>query len=189
MLVCSLPQLRIYGARIVSACFFLGIASSTVGAEANEPAARFPAHSPLPECRPLLEAWRFAESYAATIPHGDVMVGRGDSMLPLYPDRTVIVVQRLPMDQLRPGMTVVFVGVQGRPVAHTLVAKTAHGWTAKGMANDYIDLTRVGEQNYLGTVIRAFKPMTDESAARRSLAASGGAILPGPARLAAGTDQ
>ena len=106
----------------------------------------------------MLEAWKLAESYAATIPAGDVMVGSGDSMMPLYPDRTVIVVQRMPMAELRSGMTVVFIGDRGLPVAHTLVNRTSRGWTVKGLANDYLDRTLVRSFNYLGTVVRAYLP-------------------------------
>lgn len=105
-----------------------------------------------------------AEKHAATLAGGEVMLGQGDSMLPLYPDRTVIVVQRQAMAELRAGMTVVFIGDSGRPVAHVLVAKTARGWTAKGVGNDYLDRTTVRLQNYVGTVVRAFLPVRTGSA-------------------------
>lgn len=104
--------------------------------------------------------WREAEAFAATLPHGDVHVGRGDSMLPLFPDRTVIVVQKTPLSELRAGMTVVFVGDRGRPVAHTLVACSAGGWIAKGLGNREEDNTRVRRSNYIGQVIRAYLPDT-----------------------------
>jgi hypothetical protein len=117
--------------------------------------------SPAPERLPAREVWRVAEALATSLPQGDVVVGCGDSMLPLYPDRTVLVVQRLPLDQLRPGMTVVFVGSRGQPVAHTLVAKTIFGWTTRGMANARVDSTRVRERNYMGTVVRAFTPLIE----------------------------
>lgn len=124
--------------------------------------------APLREVLPLLQAWRRAEALAAQIPNGDVMVGRGDSMLPVFPDSTVIVVQRMPMKDLRPGMVVVFVGDRGRPVAHTLVARTSSGWTAKGTANDQPDRTRVRSHNYLGTVVRAFVPFLPEATKERT---------------------
>ena len=85
-------------------------------------------------------------------------------MLPLYPDLTVLIVQRLPMSELRAGMTVVFVGDRGRPVAHTLVKKTFRGWMAKGLANSEADTTLVKVPNYLGTVIKAFTPVLGMSA-------------------------
>ena len=86
------------------------------------------------------------------------MVGSGDSMLPLYRDRTVLVVRRFAMSDLRAGMTVIFAGDQGHLVAHTLVAKSPGGWIAQGLGNGEPDRTRVRARNYLGTVVKAFEP-------------------------------
>ena len=55
-------------------------------------------------------------------------------------------------------MTVIFTGSEGRMVAHTLVAKSSHGWIARGLGNAEADRTRVRADNYLGTVIKAFAP-------------------------------
>lgn len=104
------------------------------------------------------DAWRLAEQLAATRPGCEVFIGSGGSMSPLYPDRTVIVVEPMPMSELRVGMTVVFYGDSGRLVAHTLIAKTARGWVARGIANRVADETIVRFRNYVGTVIRAFAP-------------------------------
>ena len=41
---------------------------------------------------------RLGEASAAVLATGDVMVGSGDSMMPLYPDRTVLVVERQPLE-------------------------------------------------------------------------------------------
>ncbi len=118
--------------------------------------------------------WREAEAFAAAQDNCEVLVGRGDSMLPLFPDRTVIVVRRTPLSDLQVGMTVVFLGDRGRPVAHTLVSNSAGGWIAKGLANDEVDRTRVRRQNYIGQVVRAYLP---ENAAApefgRGIAATG----------------
>ncbi len=123
--------------------------------------------------------WREAEAFAAARSNCEVLVGRGDSMLPLFPDRTVIVVRRTPLADLQVGMTVVFFGDRGRPVAHTLVAKSAGGWIAKGLANDEVDRTRVRGQNYIGQVVRAYLPMPtgepDRSAATTNLRSEGAA--------------
>ena len=137
------------------------VGASVVGGRA-ETAIRGAAtleNSPRAEHIAAADAWRVAEAFAANIPGGEVMLGQGDSMQPLYPDRTVIVVQRLAMADLRPGMTVVFIGDSGHPVAHILVAKTSRGWTAKGAGNSYLDRTTVRTHNYLGTVVRAFLPV------------------------------
>ncbi len=158
MLLFRPHQLRGALFRHVSWVLLLGAAAGAVQAEPAGRARLASVRSPLPEHLPLRVAWRVAESYAATIPDGDVMVGSGDSMLPLYPDHTVIVLQRMPMAALRAGMTVVFIGDRGRPVAHQLVAKTPRGWTAQGLANDDLDDTLVRANNYLGTVVKAYAP-------------------------------
>ena len=104
------------------------------------------------------DAWRLAEAYAIQYPGCDVMVGSGDSMLPLYPDRTVLVVQPVATSELRRGMTVVFIGDQGQPVAHVLIARTPRGWRAIGLGNSDPDLTRVGYGNLIGLVVKAYAP-------------------------------
>jgi hypothetical protein len=142
--------------------FCLAGASVATGRAAPDAAAL--ENSPRLECVAASDAWKLAEACAASLVGGDVMLGQGDSMLPLYPDRTVIVVQRQEMADLRPGMTVVFIGDSGRPVAHTLVAKTSRGWTAKGVGNSYLDRTTVRLNNYVGTVVRAFMPVKTGSA-------------------------
>jgi hypothetical protein len=146
-------------AKLIVALCLVGAAVEVGRAEPAAPGFVALENSPRPEWVAASDAWRMAEAHAASIPGGDVMVGQGDSMQPLYPDRTVIVVQRLAMADLRPGMTVVFIGDSGRPVAHTLVAKTSRGWIAKGVGNSYVDRTPVRMHNYLGTVVRAFLPV------------------------------
>jgi len=159
MLSFPAPQLRAAGLALALALSLAAFCSVPVWAGNGLVAPVQFSASPMPEFLRVGEAWRLAESIAAKIPGGDVMVGRGDSMLPLYPDRTVIVVQRMPMAALRPGMTVVFLGDRDRPVAHTLVARTSLGWTVKGIANADLDRTLVRAPNYLGTVVRAFVPV------------------------------
>lgn len=128
--------------------------------------------SPVPEPLAPREAWRIAESMAAKNPRCEVMIGSGGSMLPLYPDRTVLLVERMAMSQLRQGMTVVFIGDRGRPVAHTLIAKTPRGWLAQGLANQERDRTVIAPQNYLGTVVRAFTPVIGANSAPAGESAS-----------------
>lgn len=133
--------------------------------------------SPVPERVAARDAWRLGEACAAALPLGDVMVGSGDSMMPLYPDRTVIVLHRQTMSELRPGMTVVFIGDRGRPVAHVLVAKTSRGWTARGLANAECDRTLVRSHNYVGTVVRAFLPVPGEVGAQTAALPTDGSVL------------
>lgn len=114
--------------------------------------------SPVAEPVAPADAWWTAEQFAAEYEDCETLVGSGGSMMPLYRDRTVLVVQRMEMNELRAGMTVVFIGDSGRMVAHTLVAQTPRGWVARGLANRERDTTLVRHRNYIGTVIKAFAP-------------------------------
>lgn len=121
--------------------------------------------SPVPEnVGSLGQAWRIAESFVAAHERCDVFVGRGDSMLPLYRDRTVLVVQTMPVADLQAGMTVVFVGDHGQLVAHQLLEKTSRGWRAMGAGNLEADRTPVTRGNLMGVVVRAYA--TDSHASR-----------------------
>ena len=124
--------------------------------------------SPAPERITAGSAWQLAEAVAAATPDSELLVGNGDSMLPLYPDRTLLIVQHASMTTLRPGMTVVFVNDEGRAVAHTLREKTPRGWVAQGVGNATADRTLVRARNYIGVVVRAFAPSAESAIAAAS---------------------
>ena len=131
---------------------------------AASPLPENPSLVPIAETAPrLLDAWRLAECYAADHPGCEVFVGRGDSMLPLYRDRTVLVVHTVAMKDLRPGMAVVFTGDRGRLVAHTLLEKTLTGWRAIGVGNREEDRTRVRRDNLVGVVVKAYATALPDS--------------------------
>jgi len=136
------------------------------------------AMSPAAEAAQPFDAIRLGEKYVAEHAGTDYLVGSGDSMLPLYRDHTVVVTQRIAVSDLRPGMTVVYTGEHGRPVAHVLVKKTSDGWIAMGVGNARCDSTPVTEANLLGVVVKAFEPTKSpmvallEEATHRSLVAS-----------------
>jgi hypothetical protein len=137
------------------------------------------AYSPTPEVVPTFEAIRLAKKYVADHPGTDFMVGSGNSMLPLYKDQTVVVTQRVAVPELKTGMTAVFVGDQGRPVAHVLVRQAQDGWIAMGVGNERPDSTPVNSANLIGIVVRAYQPsvtplvaLLNESAARERLASN-----------------
>jgi hypothetical protein len=115
-------------------------------------------NSPKPVPVAPRDALRLAEAFVATHPGAEILLGSGGSMLPLYADHTVLVVQRMEMTELRPGMTVIFTGTRGHPIAHTLVENTSRGWIAMGLSNEEPDQTRVQARNYLGTVVKAYEP-------------------------------
>ena len=105
-----------------------------------------------------LEAIHLADQYVHDHPGTDYMIGSGESMMPVYKDHTVIVTQKLAMSELKAGMTVVFVGDSGFPVAHVLVRQTNEGWVAQGVNNASCDQTRINSDNFIGMVVKAYEP-------------------------------
>ncbi len=135
------------------------------------------AMSPAADVVAPFDAIRLGKKYVAEHAGTDFLVGSGDSMLPLYRDHTVVVTQRIAMSDLRPGMTAVYIGDSGRPVAHVLVKNTSEGWIVMGVGNAACDTTTVTGGNLVGIVVKAFEPtkspmvaMLDEAALRRSVA-------------------
>jgi hypothetical protein len=114
--------------------------------------------SPAAEVVQPFQALSLAKQYTAAHPGTDFLVGSGDSMLPLYRDHTVVVTARTSLAQLKAGMTVVYIGGTGRPVAHVLVSKSARGWIAMGVGNAKCDATPVTEANLVGVVVKAYTP-------------------------------
>jgi hypothetical protein len=98
-----------------------------------------------------------ARQFVAAHPGAEIALGTGDSMLPFYKNNTLLAVTKLPIDQLKPGMTVVFKCAEGWPVAHAVVEKTTEGWVTQGLHNAEADATVMTEQNYVGVVARAYQ--------------------------------
>jgi hypothetical protein len=161
---------------LIALCGFGWSGCATQAVVRFSPAA-VAAMSPAAEVVQPFEAIRLGKQYVAAHPGTDFLVGSGDSMLPLYKDHTVVVTQRVAMSDLRPGMTAVFIGEAGRPVAHVLVKKTFDGWIAMGVGNAECDWTPVTQANLLGVVVKAFEPtkspmvaLLDEAPLRSSVA-------------------
>jgi hypothetical protein len=113
--------------------------------------------SPAPEVTDLATAARQARVYMSTHPGTQLALGSGDSMLPFYKDNTMILIQKLPMSELKRGMTVVYVSREGWPVAHALVEKTSDGWVTAGLDNPDCDSETTGRANYVGVVVKAYQ--------------------------------
>ncbi|HEY1848184.1 MAG TPA: hypothetical protein VGG37_03205 [Opitutaceae bacterium] len=114
--------------------------------------------SPDAEVVQPFEALRLGKAYVAAHPGTDYLVGSGDSMRPLYPDHTVVVLEPVPFANLKPGMTAVYSTDLGRTIAHVLVKKTSDGWVAMGVSNAACDPTLVTAENLQGVVVKAFTP-------------------------------
>lgn len=97
-----------------------------------------------------------AEQFAATLPRAHALWGIGRSMEPLYAPNTAVVVQEINYDDIKKGMTVVYVKSNGRRVAHSVVGETRGGFLVQGVNNDREDNELVTEENFIGVITQAF---------------------------------
>jgi phage repressor protein C with HTH and peptisase S24 domain len=117
--------------------------------------------SPTPD-----EAGRLAHQCARRLPGAFVVRGFGDSMMPLYPSGTFLVVRPQAYTTLQRGLTVVFLN-RRRSIGHLLVAKTSDGWRTTGLNNRRPDYMCVNDRNIIGVVVAAFTPMAGRAVAMR----------------------
>jgi signal peptidase I len=97
-----------------------------------------------------------AEALAATLPGAHALWGIGRSMEPLYATNTAVVVQEINYDDIKKGMTVVYVKSNGRRVAHSVVGETRGGFLVQGVNNDEEDAELVTADNFIGVITQAF---------------------------------
>ena len=97
-----------------------------------------------------------AEAAAAAIPGAEAFWGIGESMEPLYATNTAIVVSPIAYDDVKKGMTVVYVKSNGRRVAHSIVGETRGGYLVQGVNNDEPDAEIVSEKNLIGVITAAY---------------------------------
>lgn len=114
------------------------------------------------------EPWGDAIEVVARTPGSFILVGSGNSMNPLYPSGTVLVLSRVAYDSLQPGQTVVYRNQQHKTVAHVLITKARDGWRVRGVNNRTHDMEPVVTTNLLGVVVAAFSPAKLTAVAARS---------------------
>ncbi len=148
----------------VMTCFIYacnGVTNKTAVGPAN------PGMSPVPIAVADMHPWKKAQEIAEQIPNSDVMIGHGDVMLPLYPDGTVLVLQKLQLDHLRSGMTVVLQASRNASFdlrASVLIKLLDDGrWEfATSEENAVHYFMRLDEKNYVGTVVAALARASEE---------------------------
>jgi signal peptidase I len=98
-----------------------------------------------------------AEKFAAALPRrAHALWGIGRSMEPLYATNTAVVVEEINYDDIKKGMTVVYVKSNGRRVAHSIVGETRGGFLVQGVNNDEEDSDLVTPDNFIGVITHAF---------------------------------
>jgi hypothetical protein len=125
--------------------------------------------SPRPLCLTVSQAWRQAADTASHLSHAFVLVGDGESMHPLYPSGTILVLQPLPYTRLERGQTVLYRDQDNHLVAHVLVAKARDGWRICGLNNRTHDMEPVQAGNLVGVVVAAYTPRAEGSAVNMAM--------------------
>ena len=148
---------KVAGAMAVGFCWIVTTGRGAEHSHSESPGQFAADRSPRPELAAPAEAWRMALAYAAGHEGTEVVLGLGESMVPIYRGRTLLVIERMRFAALAVGMTVLFIGDGGWPVAHVLVRPVSGGWEAAGAANAERDATVVTAANYRGTVTKAFE--------------------------------
>lgn len=149
--------------RISVRLFLFGVVLATTSHafdETRDPWIRgvFTGRSPRPLTVAESEAWRRVEEIVSTTPDTFTLVGGGQSMQPLYPPGTILVLREVDFAELRPGQTAVYRNRARRPVAHVLVTKCRDGWRIRGLNNRTHDPEALVAENFIGVVIAAFTP-------------------------------
>jgi hypothetical protein len=140
-----------------------------------------PDHPPSADV-PVDQAWHDAKLVAARAPGRMPAVGTGSSMQPVYGEDTLLVINPIAFDDLRPGMIVAYRNHRGVRVVHCLVVKLADGWRIVGLNNDRVDDDVVTRQNLIGVVYASFNYDADEPSktSDQKQAPTAGASQPDP---------
>src|SRR5690554_1797470 len=93
------------------------------------------------------EDWVQAEQKAWEIAlknNYEIKSASGDSMFPRYPERSILVLEPVPFNELEKGLGVVFLDKNGGVIHHRLSYKNNRGyWVARGDNNDFFDADQV----------------------------------------------
>ncbi len=158
----SSPYSKLLLNRLAGIALLCGV-SVWSGCAGMDMAAKLPTEtiarmSPPPTVVTPYQAVELAKQYVSEHPGSDFAIGSGDSMLPLYSDHDVIILERPALSELKPGQTVVFMGGNGVPVAHLLVNHSSRGWSTMGLNNTSLDPDTLSEGGYVGVVVKAYHP-------------------------------
>lgn len=142
-----------------SVVFFLALVSGVslhAGIRSEKLLAAIITHTPAPVIVSQGQQMIAAEKAAAEIPGAETFWGVGASMEPLYTSSTAIIIAPVKFNELKKGMTVVYVNSRGRMVAHSLTGDLPKGWIAQGVNNDREDDDLVTKKNLVGVIVKAY---------------------------------
>ncbi len=113
-------------------------------------------HTPSPRLVAEGSQLQTAEAAAAALPGAFALWGIGRSMEPLYATNTAVVVTAIDYEQIKKGMTVVYMKNNGRRVAHSVVGETTGGYLVQGVNNDEEDAELITPENLIGVIVQAY---------------------------------
>lgn len=130
--------------------------AASAGIKSERTLAAIMARTPAPRLVAEGGELKAAEARAAALPNAHALRGIGSSMEPLYATNTAVVVQEIDYDDIKKGMTVVYVKSNGHRVAHSVVGETRGGFLVQGVNNDEEDAELVTPDNLVGVITEAF---------------------------------
>ena len=159
---------------VAAAALFLA-PSAQAGIKNARVLAKIAAQTPAPKIVTEGEQMKAAQKAAAAIDGAQTFWGIGHSMEPLYAPNTAVVVKPVAYDDIKKGMTVVYVKSNGKVVAHSVIDEDRKGYVVQGVNNDEADSESVNESNLIGVVVAAYSATDTEfrTSLTKQLAASG----------------
>jgi signal peptidase I len=148
---------RFRRAAVTFAVILLGLGSQAhAGIKSPRQLAAIMKQTPAPHLVAEGQQLKEAEKMAAQIKDAITLWGVGQSMEPLYAPNTAVVVAPIKYDNVKKGMTIVYVKRNGRRVAHSVIGETRDGYLVQGVNNDEADAEAVNESNLIGVVVQAY---------------------------------
>lgn len=132
-------------------------------------------HTPAPVLVAAGQELAAADEKAQALGNAYALLGVGSSMEPLYAPNTALVVAKVSYDDIKTGMTVIYVTKRGSRVAHTVVGETRGGYIMRGLNNAKIDHELLTPRNYVGVVVEAFASMDSSFRAENTSRLAGAA--------------
>jgi len=145
---------------VVGTVFATTLASA--GIRSDRQLAAILTQTPAPQVVAEGVQMKIAEQAAAAIAGAKTFWGIGQSMEPLYTPNTALVVKPITYDEIKKGMTLVYVKRNGHVVAHSVVGEDANGYVVQGVNNDEADRESVNERNLIGVVVAAYASADSE---------------------------
>lgn len=136
--------------------FVGGALASQAGIKSQRVLAAIIERTPAPRLVAEGAQLKSAEQLAATLSRAQALWGIGRSMEPLYAPNTAVVVQEIDYDDIKKGMTVVYIKANGRRVAHSVIGETRGGYIVQGVNNDVEDAELITPENFVGVITHAF---------------------------------